>query len=157
MPFDDLAQDFDDTQGAHPGVCQDGLSGVAEAEPSDHDVEICTRDAGERDIGECDLSCSEEARHEEFIAELCLVDVDLQSWFESTSKANLAQRRRPPVELLETCTHRVTFRHRSACQSPRALEQDVEGHSAEPSSISGLLLKNASNRAVSAPEHLRPK
>lgn len=45
MPSDDLAQGFDDVKGAHPGVSQDGVCGVAKAEPSDHDVEICSRDA----------------------------------------------------------------------------------------------------------------
>src|SRR4030067_1077999 len=107
MPSDDLAQSFDDVKGAHPGVSQDGVCGVAKAEPSDHDVEIWSRDAGERELGQCDLGRGEEARHEELIAELHLVDVDLQTWFESTSQTNLAQGCRAPVELLEAGTHRV--------------------------------------------------
>ena len=61
MPFDDFAQDLDDLQGPHPGVSQDGVCCIAEAEPSDHNIEICTRGAGERDVGERDLTCSEEA------------------------------------------------------------------------------------------------
>src|SRR3990170_5605544 len=107
MPSDDLAQGFDDVKRAHPGVSQDGVCGVAKAEASDHDVEIGTRDAGERELGKCDLGHGEEARHEELIAQLRLVDVDLQGWLESTSQADLTQGCRPPVELLEAGTHRV--------------------------------------------------
>jgi len=72
-------------KGAHPGVSQNGVCGVAEAEPSDHDVEIRSRDAVQRELGQCDLGCGEQARHEELIAELRLVDVDLQRGLEPTS------------------------------------------------------------------------
>ena len=105
VPTDDLVQRLDDTHGTHTGVAQDRMRGVAETEPSHHDVEVHAGDEGERDVGECHLGHGEGARHEELVAELRLVDVGLQGRFESTSKADLAEASRSPVEFFEAGTH----------------------------------------------------
>jgi hypothetical protein len=55
-----------------------------------------------------DLSDGEEAGHEELFAELDLEDVDAGGRVAAPAEADLADRRRTPVELLEPSTHTTT-------------------------------------------------
>ena len=68
---------LDDDQRPHPRVLERAPGGVAEAESADDDVEPVLARLGQPEPGEVDLGDGEQARHEELVAELDLVDVDV--------------------------------------------------------------------------------
>ena len=75
VPLDHLAERLDHEQRAHARVLQHGLRGVAEPEPADHHVEAGPRQLRQREPGDLDLGHREQARHQEVVVELDLVDV----------------------------------------------------------------------------------
>jgi peptide subunit release factor RF-3 len=105
VPFDDLAQRLDDVQRTHPRVLQHGSRRVAQPEPANHDVQLATGQLGEAEPGQLHLRACEQARHEELVAQLHLVHVDLQRRLQPSPQAQLTHRGRSRVDQLETCTH----------------------------------------------------
>ena len=103
-----VAERLDDLQRAHPRVGERRPRGAAEAEPADHDVEVVARQLRPaRASASAILGDGEQARHEELLAEPHLVDVDVERRVAPPAQADLAHRRRLPVELLEAggCGH----------------------------------------------------
>src|SRR3546814_9191667 len=101
MPLDHLAKGLDHVQRPDPLVLQGGTSGVAEAQPTDHHVELAAGHLGQPEPGQSDLGHREDARHEVLVAEDHLVDVDLQRGLEPASHADVTHRRGAPADLLE--------------------------------------------------------
>ena len=101
VPLDDHIQRFDHVHRAHSGVLQDRSCRVAEPEPAYDDIEVATDNFCEREAGEVDLGNREQARHEELIAELHFVHIDLERRFQSSPHADLTNRCLTPVDLLE--------------------------------------------------------
>ena len=64
---------------AHPLVLECRHGGVAEAEPADEHVEVVAGHGRQPQARQLDLGDGEEARHEELVTELHLVDVDVQA------------------------------------------------------------------------------
>jgi hypothetical protein len=110
VPRDDGTQRLDDRDGSDPLVLEGGDGGVAETEAADDDVEMLSADRREPEPGQLDLGNGEEARHEELLAELHLVDVDEEGRLEPAPQADLPQRGLLPVDLLETPAHGVSRR-----------------------------------------------
>src|SRR3546814_884815 len=105
MPLDHLAKGLDHVQRPDPLVLQGGTSGVAEAQPTDHHVELAAGHLGQPEPGQSDLGHREDARHEVRVTEDHLVDVDLQRGLEPASHADVTHRRGAPVDLLEAGAH----------------------------------------------------
>ena len=93
VPADHRGERLDDHQRAHPRLLERGDRGVAEPQPADDDVELVAGAGGQPQPGQLDLGDREQARHEELLAELDLVDVDLERALEPATQADLAHRR----------------------------------------------------------------
>ena len=90
----------------HGRVFQCGLRGVAEPEAADDDVEIAARQRRQSNPRQRDLGDGEQARHQELVAELDLVDVEARGELPSSAQAEHAHRRRAEIQLLEIDAHR---------------------------------------------------
>ena len=114
VPADDRGEGLDDDERAHPWLLERGDRGVPQPQPADDDVQLVAGAGRQPQPGQLDLGDGEQARHEELVAELDLVDVDLQRPVEPPAQADLAHLGVLPVQLLEVPAHRSTSRSRRA-------------------------------------------
>ena len=85
------------------------LPAVAQAQSADDNVEIFARAQVEPHFGERDLRGREGARHEEFVAELDLVDIFVRTGEPPPAQAYGADRGRAEIQFLEIDAHRFPF------------------------------------------------
>ena len=105
MPVDDGAERIDDDQRAHPIVGEHGGRGVAEPEAANDDVEVVPVDLGQCKSGDLHLRNGEQARHQELVVKLRLVDLLTGDRIQPAAKADDAHGRLLRVEELKPSTH----------------------------------------------------
>jgi hypothetical protein len=88
VPADHLSQRLDDDQRTYACIRERGTRGVAEAEPAHEHLQLGPGDRGQSEVRQLDLGDREQARHQELVAELHLVDVDLERRLESPAQAD---------------------------------------------------------------------
>ncbi len=101
VPADHRFQHLDDDERGDVGMVEDGLGGIAEAKAGDGDIGRAAGQTGEAEIGQRDLRGGEEAGHQELVAELDLVDVDVEPVLAPPSETEGADRRLLIVKFLE--------------------------------------------------------
>ena len=104
VPFDHLGQRIDHDQRSHAGILQHRLRGVAESEAAHHHVEFFARQRRQPQPRKFDLGHRVLARHQELVAELDLVDIDIRP-APSPPQAEHAHRRRAIIQLFEIEAH----------------------------------------------------
>jgi hypothetical protein len=107
VPGDHLVERLHHDQRPHPVVRERGAGGVAEAEAADHHVEVGAVQGAQREVGQRDLGDREQAGHQELVAQLDLVHLDVERRLAAAAQADLAHRRRLPGELFEAQRHRA--------------------------------------------------
>ena len=105
MPFDHLGEGVDDQQRTDVLVLQHGLCRVTESEAAHDHLWSFRRQFGEGEVGQLDLGDGEQARHQELVVELDLVDVRAGAGIAPPAQGEFAQRGLAVVEFLETSTH----------------------------------------------------
>src|SRR4051812_32894936 len=105
MPADDFLERFHHHERMNAGILERRLCGVAEPQSPDDDVELGIGGLSQPEARERYLSHREQARHQELVAELDLVHVDLEHRLDSPAQADDPHAGLRPVENLEACTH----------------------------------------------------
>src|SRR5260370_32380078 len=104
------------------GTVDRRLRGVAEPQSAEDDVEVGTDRLGEAEARERLLGHGKQARHQELVAELYLVHVDIQGRLDPPAQTDDPHAGLGPVEFLEACTHDAPPT-RPQYRSPRAARQ----------------------------------
>ena len=105
MPADHGRQRLDHHQRADARLGQRRLRGVAQAEPGHDHIETRPGGRSQPEPGELDLGHGEQAGHQELVAELDLVDLDVEGKLTPPAQAQATYRRRLVIELLEQDAH----------------------------------------------------
>jgi hypothetical protein len=105
VPFDHFGQCINHDKRSHIRIFQHGLRGVTEPEAADDHVEVRSRQRRQSQPRQLDLGNSELARHQEFIAEFYLVDVEAGAERPSPPQAEHADRRRAKIQLFKIDAH----------------------------------------------------
>jgi hypothetical protein len=105
MPADDLRECFHHDERMNAGIVERRLRCIAEPQSPDDDIEVGIDRLGQAEARERYLGHGEQARHQELVAELDFVHVDVQGRLDPPAQADDPHAGLGPVEFLEACTH----------------------------------------------------
>ena len=115
VPSDHLGEGFDDIERPDAAILEHGARGVSEPESTDEHIDgSVNRSVNRSGVGphltqaeprQRDLRRREQARHQELVAQLHLVDVDQERRLQAAAQHDLPHRRRTPIKLLEPDAH----------------------------------------------------
>ena len=105
VPFDHLGQSVDHDQRTHIGMFQHGARGIAKPEAADDDVDIPAIQRGQSQPRQFDLGGGELARHQEFVAELDLENIEARCGRPAAPQAQHAHRGRAKIQFFEIHAH----------------------------------------------------
>ncbi|MBI3690611.1 MAG: hypothetical protein HY239_08135 [Mycolicibacterium aromaticivorans] len=110
MPSDDFVECFHHDERMNAGILHRRLGGVAESQSPDDDVEVVIDRLGQAEARERYLGRGEQARHQELVAELYFVDIDVEGRLDPPAQADGSDGGLGPVENLElTALGSLTF------------------------------------------------
>src|SRR3954469_9614215 len=127
VPFDDLGKRIHHYQRSYAGVLEHRARGVAKPQAADHHVEMPATERRQPEPSQFDLGCGELARHQELVAELDFVNIDIRHRPPAAPQAQYAHRRWAEIQLFERKAHTPSPdrgpRHKMTWDLPALLQQ----------------------------------